>query len=229
MKVIAVMPAFREETRIAAAISGIKPLVDRIVVVDDASDDATAQKAKEAGATVFVHALNRGQGAALRTGTEAALRLGADIVLHIDADGQHDPSCVTALVGPIKRGEADVVLGSRFMGLASKGMPRSRRLVLLAAKRFNAFALGIPRRLTDPQSGVRAMTAQAATRIQFQQDRMAHCSEIIRLVTHSNLRWIEVPVVVHYTEETLAKGQAGLSAPVAAFKIAWELFIGAFS
>ena len=225
MKVIAVMPAFREENRIAAAISGIRPHVDQIVVVDDGSADATVEKARETGVVVLRHGLNRGQGAALRTGTEAALRLGADIVLHIDADGQHDPGSIPSLIAPIKLGEADVAFGSRFLGTDTKHIPFARRMLLAAAKRFNAFALGIPRRVTDPQSGMRAMTADAARRIDFKQDRMAHCSEILRLVTRSNLRWMEVPVHIHYSAETLAKGQK----PLDAFKIVWELLVGAFS
>ncbi|MCR4256825.1 MAG: glycosyltransferase family 2 protein, partial [Candidatus Uhrbacteria bacterium] len=162
MKVIAVMPAFREEGRISAAILGIRPLVDAIVVVDDGSGDATAERAKEAGAVVLRHSLNRGQGAALRTGTEAALKLGADIILHVDADGQHDPEYVPALLEPVRQGNVDVVFGSRFLGSESEYIPFTRRMVLAAAKRFNAFALGIPHRVTDPQSGLRAMTADAA-------------------------------------------------------------------
>ena len=229
MKVIAVMPAYKEETRIAAAISGIKPLVDQVVVVDDGSPDATAECATETGVTVLRHSLNRGQGAALRTGTEAALKLGADVIVHIDADGQHAPESLPALLAPLKEHKADVVFGSRFLGLSSQGMPFARRLLLIAAKRFNALALGVPRKVTDPQSGLRAMTAEAARQIDFRQDRMAHCSEILRLVTRSKLRWVEVPVRVHYTAETLAKGQNGMSPPLAAFKIVWELFIGAFS
>jgi glycosyltransferase involved in cell wall biosynthesis len=229
MKVIAVMPAYKEETRIVAAISGIKPLVDQLVVVDDGSGDATADRAAETGVVVLRHWLNRGQGAALRTGTEAALKLGADIIVDVDADGQNDPEGLPSLLAPIKAGEADVVFGSRFLGMKSDSMPMARRLLLLAAKRFNTFALGIPGRVTDPQSGLRAMTAEAARQIDFRQDRMAHCSEILRLVTHSGLRWKEIPIRVFYTEETLAKGQNGLPPTLAAFKIVWELFIGAFS
>jgi glycosyltransferase involved in cell wall biosynthesis len=229
MKVIAVMPAFREEGRIGAAISGIRPLVNQMVVVDDGSGDGTAERAREAGAVVLRHSLNRGQGAALRTGTEAALKLGADIVLHVDADGQHDPEYVPALLEPVRQGGADVVFGSRFLGSELEYIPFARRMVLAAAKRFNAFALGVPHRVTDPQSGLRAMTAVAARRIDFRQDRMAHCSEILRIVTRSDLRWKEVPARVHYTAETLAKGQGGVSSPVAAFRIVWELFVGAFS
>jgi glycosyltransferase involved in cell wall biosynthesis len=231
MKVIAVMPAFREEGRIGAAISGIRPLVDQIVVVDDGSGDGTAECAREAGAVVLRHGLNRGQGAALRTGTEAALVLGADIVLHVDADGQHDPETIPALFEPIKTGKADVVFGSRFLGVESPGMPLLRRGVLFAGRVFSSLALGIPRRMTDPQSGLRAMTADAARRIDFRQDRMAHCSEILRLVTHLRdspggqaLRWTEVPTRIRYTPETLAKGNKTSDA----VKIVWHLLLGAF-
>ncbi|MEK7473266.1 MAG: glycosyltransferase family 2 protein [Patescibacteria group bacterium] len=224
MKVIAVMPAFREESRIEAAISGIRPFVDEIVVVDDGSGDGTAERAREAGAVVLRHGLNRGQGAALRTGTEAALALGAGIVLHVDADGQHDPETIPALFEPIKTGKADVVFGSRFLGVESPGMPLLRRGVLFVGRVFSSLALGIPRRVTDPQSGLRAMTAKAARRIDFRQDRMAHCSEILRLVTHSDLRWIEVPTRIRYTPETLAKGNKTSDA----VKIVWHLLLGAF-
>src|SRR5690606_30840161 len=123
------------------------------------------------GATVVTHVLNRGQGAALRTGTEAALARGADVIVHVDADGQHDPDQLPGLLAPIEKGEADMVFGSRFMGIKAEGMPFSRRLLLGAAKWFSRIALGIPASFTDPQSGLRAMTAEAARGIDFRQDR----------------------------------------------------------
>ena len=86
MKVAAVMPAYFEEPRIAEAVLGVFPYVDAVIVVDDGSEDGTAEQARTTEATVLRHSLNRGQGAALRTGTEAALALGADIIVHIDAD-----------------------------------------------------------------------------------------------------------------------------------------------
>lgn len=224
MKVIAVMPAFREETRISAAILGMMPLVDTVVVVDDGSGDATALRAKETGAVVLCHALNRGQGAALKTGMEAAFKLGADIIVHIDADGQQDAQAIPKLIEPIKQGKADVVFGSRFLGVEPEGMPFVRRMVLLGGRFFSQFVLGIPRQMTDPQSGLRAMSARAARQIDFKQDGKAHCSEILRLVTRSELRWVEVPVRVLYTKETLAKGNRTSDA----FRIVWHLFLGMF-
>lgn len=224
MRVIAVIPAYNEAGRIAQTVHSVRSYVDAVVVVDDGSVDATTEAARQTDATVLRHVLNRGQGASLRTGTEAALRLGADIVIHVDADGQHDPTFIPALVSPIREGKADVVFGSRFLGKSPTNMPILRRGLLMLAKIFNTFIMGIPRRVTDPQSGMRAMTSKAAREISFTQDRMAHCSEILRLTTRSSLVWREVPVVVHYSTETLAKGQKSTDA----FKIAWQLFLGVF-
>jgi glycosyltransferase involved in cell wall biosynthesis len=226
MKVLAVIPAFNEASRIATTIAAVRPLVDGIVVVDDGSADHTADAVPvQNGVTVLRHALNRGQGAALRTGTEAALMLGADVIVHVDADGQHDPSFIPSLVKPIADDKADVVFGSRFLGEVPEGIPLVRRALLHAARTFNVMAMGIPRRVTDPQSGMRALSAKAARQVDFVQDRMAHCSEILRRVTRSSLRWMEVPVRIRYTAESLAKGQKSTDA----LKIAWQLFIGVFA
>lgn len=225
MKTIAVIPAFFEESRITDTLNAVRPYVDQIVLVDDGSTDATAEKARAAGAVVLCHALNRGQGAALRTGTEAALKLGAEIVLHVDADGQHDPAYIPAVLEPLRRKEVDVVFGSRFLGEEAIDMPRSRQLLLHAARLFNVFVVGVPRHVTDPQSGFRALSAHAARQVDFRQDRMAHCSEILRLVTRSSITWREVPVRVRYSAEVLRKGQK----PWDAARIAWQFLIGAFT
>ncbi len=225
MKVFAVIPAWQEAPRIANTIRGILPYIKDILVVDDGSLDGTAEAAAATGVSVIRHRLNRGQGASLKTGTLAALARGADIVVHVDADGQHDPTTLSTLIQPILSGEADVVFGSRFLGVEPEGMPWQRRAFLRIARRiFNGYLLGIPQRVTDPQSGLRAFRREAALRLDFRQDRMAHCSEILRLVTHSAWRWREVPVKVCYTPEVLAKGVK----MTGALDIAWHLFIGLF-
>ncbi len=224
MSLIAVMAAFEEEARVGETVREVMPFVDRLVVVDDGSRDHTAERARALGATVFRHAVNRGQGAALKTGTLAALDLGATIIVHVDADGQHDPSAIPSLIAPIRSGMADVVFGSRLLDDAYTTIPPSRRVLLAGARSFNRFVLGIPRQITDPQCGFRAMTAEAVHHIPFTQDRYAHASEILRVVTRSSLRWQEVPVRVRYSTETLAKGQHALDA----LAIVWHLILGAF-
>jgi glycosyltransferase involved in cell wall biosynthesis len=226
VKTIAIVPGYKEADRIGETVCAIRPHVDLVLVVDDGSPDATAERARQAGALVVRHCVNRGQGAALRTGLEGALSLGAEVLIQLDADGQHDPTYIPAMLAPILAGEADVTFGSRFMGVEAEGITRGRKLLLHAARTFNAFAVGVPTHLTDPQSGYRAFSAHAAKRVDFKQDRMAHCSEILRLVTRSKaLRWKEVPVRVRYTRDSMRKGQK----PWDAAKIAWQLLIGAFT
>lgn len=224
MKVIAVIPAFNEAPRLGEVLVSVRPHVQEVVVVDDGSHDETSRVAHEHRVHVLRHRINRGQGAALKTGTLAALRLGAEVVVHLDADGQHnDPFILSHLLQPLHHEQADVVYGSRFLGLEPEGMPFTRRALLQGAHLFSCYALGIPRTVTDPQSGLRAMRARVAEDLVFTQDGMAHCSEILRWVTRSSYRWQEVPVRVRYTEASLQKGQKAADA----FKITWQLLLGA--
>lgn len=224
MRVIAVIPAYNEASRLEGVLARLRPFVQQIVVVDDGSSDDTSRVAKAAGVVVLRHGVNRGQGAALRTGTIAALRLGAEGIVHLDADGQHHPEALIDALAPIREGKADIVLGSRFLGVAPQGMPKARQLLLRAGIHFNRWMLGIPARVTDPQSGFRVLRAEAARALVFRQDRMAHASELLRVITRSSWRWQEIPVPVSYSRETLAKGQKTFDAP----RIAWQLILGMF-
>lgn len=210
MKKIAVIPAFNEESRIAEAVRDASSFVDSVVVVDDCSRDNTANAARAAGATVLRHAINRGQGAALQTATEYALnRLGAEIVVHFDADGQMRGADIPAMVEPIASGAADVVLGSRFLGRAVD-MPTSRRIVNRLAQWFTVAISGI--RLTDTHCGFRALSRRAAQEMTITLDRMAHASQIQDLVVVKKLRYVERPVTIVYSAETLAKSESSLRA-----------------
>lgn len=224
MRVIGVMPAYNEGARITDALHGCLRFVDRIIVVDDGSSDDTVSNAAMDRVVVLRHAINRGQGAALRTGTEAALRMGADVIIHLDADGQHDPENIPNLIRPLMDDKADIVFGSRFMGIEPTGMPFARRMLLKAGKVFSTLVLGIPAAMTDPQSGLRAMNAATARKMDFRQDRMAHASEILKLMTKPGVRWMEIPAHIKYTSDSLKKGNnAGT-----ALSIVWHLFLGRF-
>ena len=198
MKIFCVIPAYNEAKNIVKVIEQVKPLVDRAVVVDDGSTDQTAALAESAGVKVLRHIINCGQGAALRTGNEYSLNYGAEIIVHFDADGQFLSQDINKIVAPILNGSAQVVYGSRF--LSSQGdykMPfLKKRLIMPLARMVNKIFFKI--NLTDPQSGFRAMSAGAAKKISWRQDRMAHCSEIMLEVNKNNLLTAEVPITVIY-------------------------------
>ena len=197
-KIFCVIPAFNEEKTITEVVRGAAERVDRVVVVDDGSSDRTYDLAAAAGAAVLRHAINRGQGASLRTGNEYALSRGADVIVHFDADGQFIAREIDDMADPIKRGEADIVFGSRFLSKKSNMPWIKREVILRIARIVNRLFLGI--RLTDPQSGFRAMSARTASAIPITQDGMAHCSEILARAFALNLRIKEVPVEVIYRD-----------------------------
>lgn len=203
-RVIAVIPAYNEESRVAVPVQDALSVCDAVVVVDDCSTDRTGQAAYIAGAYVLRHVINRGQGAALQTATDFALHhLGADIVVHFDADGQMSASDIPHMIQPIVNDEADVVLGSRFLDKEVENMPVSRRAVHVGARLFTLLMSGI--RLTDTHNGFRALSKDAAKKLRISLDRMAHASEILDLIVARKLRVVERPVTIRYTKETLAK------------------------
>lgn len=198
MKVACVIPAYNEAENIGQTVKGVLPLVETVIVVDDASSDNTAFLAQQAGAVVLQHFLNRGQGSALRSGTRYALARGAEIIIHFDADGQFLPSDLPALLAPLENNSADLVLGSRFL-TSPNTMPILKRWLLMPLARLvNRLFLGV--KLSDPQSGLRAFSAEAGERLRWQEDRMAHCSEILSLAQRQKLRIREVPMTVIYRD-----------------------------
>ena len=216
-----VIPAFNEAVAIGSVIIGLRAYAAKIVVVDDGSIDGTADAAREAGAIVLRHVINRGQGAALQTGIDYALRRGASIVVTFDSDGQHSPADVPTLIAPLRDGRADIVLGSRFLG-STESMPRLRRAVLHLAVLFTRMVSGL--RVTDAHNGLRAFSRRGASLVHIQLDRMAHASELMDQIRRSGLMYTEVPVHVRYTEYSRQKGQRG----VHAVRIAFDYFIGKF-
>lgn len=214
-----VIAAYNEERAIGEVVRQLVVHYPRVVVVDDGSRDGTAAAALRAGATILRHVINRGQGAALQTGLRYAVQEGARFVVTFDADGQHDPADLPALLTPIARGEVDVCLGSRFLE-HRKSVPLGRRLLLTLAVVFTRVVSGM--RLTDAHNGLRALSAEAASKIDLKLDRMAHASEILDQIRSLRLRYREVPVHIRYTEYSLSKGQRGGDA----FRVALDYLIG---
>ena len=214
-----VLPAHNESAKIGEVVGELRGRYTDVVVVDDGSSDATSETARAAGATVLRHTFNRGQGAALQTGLDYCLDRGAEILVTFDSDGQHRPEDIPGLIDPICRGEADIVLGSRFLGRA-QSMPWHRRLLLRCAIFFTWAVSGV--KLTDAHNGLRAFSRRAAEKIDLQLDRMAHASELIDQIRRTGLAYVEVPVEIRYTEYSQAKGQRSLGAARIAFDYLFE-------
>ncbi len=204
-----VIPAYNEESRISAVLDQLLHHWPNIVVVDDASTDGTVREVLARPVWLLRHVVNLGQGAALQTGISFALQREAQYIITFDADGQHSPDDLAALLGPLAAGRADFTLGSRFLG-GAEGMPASRRLLLRLAVLFTRIVSEV--RLTDVHNGLRAMTRHGAIRLVITMNRMEHASQIIDQIHASGLPYVEVPVVVRYTRETLAKGQRSSAA-----------------
>lgn len=202
-----VIAAMNEEAVIHDVVAGVKKDGWSVVLVDDGSRDATAARAKAAGAVVLRHPINLGQGAALQTGIDYALRKGARAVVTFDADGQMAAEDIPALVAALDH--ADVALGSRFLGKV-EGATARRMAFLKGAVMMSNRLSGL--QLTDAHCGFRAIRASAAPKIRMQQDRMAHASELLRKIKTSGVSVTEVPVTIRYTEHSMRKGQHGFQA-----------------
>lgn len=205
--VFIVIAAFNEERAITNVVKGLqKAGYHNIVVVDDGSKDRTAAVAEAVGAVVVKHAINRGQGASLKTGIDYALQQGADAIVTFDADGQHRTEDLPAMLKPVLKGEVDVTLGSRFLGTGSN-VPWIRRQVLKAGALL--FKLLYHVNLTDSHNGFRVLSKRAAETIQITSDRMEHASEIVDQIGVHKLKYREVPVIIKYTDYSIAHSSQG--------------------
>jgi glycosyltransferase involved in cell wall biosynthesis len=200
-----VIAAYNEAAVIGDVVLGAHREFPNIVVVDDCSSDGSGEIAHDGGAHVLRHAVNLGQGAALQTGITYALLNGAETIVTFDADGQHHVEDAVAMVRSASAGDADVILGSRFLSKRSNGMPPAKRLLLSLATFYTRLTSGLS--VTDTHNGLRCFTRQAALRINIRQNRMAHASEILTQISTLGLSYREMPCTVEYTAHSRAKGQ----------------------
>jgi len=157
-KIVAVVPAWNEAGAIGNVVDEIKsfdPSID-VVVVDDASTDETALVAQAHGAVVLELPFNVGIGGAVQTGFRYALEHGYDLAVRLDGDGQHDASELSKLLEPLERGEADLVIGSRFVDGGGSYRPPFARLVGIRVFARLVSILG-GQRVTDTTSGFLAL------------------------------------------------------------------------
>ena len=194
--IVVVSPAYNEAENVAGVIDAIPEEIEGYpvvsIVVDDASEDATAEAAREAGAIVVRNPIRRGGGLALRVGYEVAAKLNAEIVVSIDADGQHLPEEMPILVKPVVAGDADMVNGSRLLG----EFERESVIRHVGVHFFSWIVSAMTgQRLTDPSSGYRATRADVLRRFVLEQDQFWTSELLIEGLRH-RIRLKEVPITI---------------------------------
>ena len=223
LKTFIIIPAHNEERSVGSVIDSLKENgYHNIIVVNDFSKDNTEKIAKQKGAVVLNHIINRGQGASLATGNEFALRNGADIIVHFDADSQMMAEDISAMIKPIIENKTDITLGSRFLAKTSE-VPKSKIFTLVLGRLFLRIFYGV--RLTDSQCGFRAMSRKAAETIEIKQDKMEHASEILIEIFKKKLKYKEIPVTIKYTEYSKEHTHHGRFHLWSGVKIAFKMLI----
>ena len=201
-----VVPAYNEQNTVSQIIEGIAERGYSVILVNDGSADNTLELAIESKRKypnqIFIvsHVINRGLGAALKTGMTVALNKGAKYIITFDADGQHEISDIPAVCKPLQDGVADAVIGSRPF----EDMPISKSFANLVMNALTLIFYG--RNVKDSQSGFRAFTAEAASKINVVSTGYGVSSEFIKEISDKNLRLAEVTITTIYTPETQHKG-----------------------
>jgi glycosyltransferase involved in cell wall biosynthesis len=198
-RLLVIIPAYNEAGRVGAVVRDVRSTLPHthVLVVDDASDDATADEAAEAGAAVISLPVNSGYGAALQTGFKYAVRHRFNAIAQLDGDGQHRAEHLPRMLNCLAEGDADVVIGSRFLDPKGNYSPSiARKLGIgLFARMVRVFT---HQHVTDPTSGFQVMSQRVAD---------FFCSnvypadypdaDILILLHRSGFRLKEIPVVMH--------------------------------
>ncbi len=192
-----VIPAFNEGQGIAEVVRAVRRAVPdfEVAVVDDGSTDDTATRAASAGATVISLPVNLGIGGAVQTGFRYARRQGCHLAVQIDGDGQHDPGEVGRLIEPVLAGEAEMSVGSRWLGRGAYRAPTNRRFGMRVLAILVRWRTG--QRFTDTTSGFRAVGAAALALFADEYPSDFPEVETLVLARRRGLRVTEVPVTMH--------------------------------
>ena len=208
-RLIIVMPAYNAARTLERTYADIPHgMVSRIILVDDVSHDETVDVARQLGLDVIIHRQNLGYGGNQKTCYRAALAAGADIVVMLHPDYQYDATRIPQLVAPILAGEADLVLGSRFLGdpLAG-GMPKWKFVSNRFLTGLENLAFGL--RLSEYHTGLRAYSRRLLETIPYSlnsDDFVFDQDLIAQVVAVGGLRIDEIAVPTRYFEEASSVG-----------------------
>ncbi len=198
-KVAIGLPALNEEKNIASVILQLKKKYELIIVCDDGSSDLTAAIAEKMGAIVVKHEKNLGYGGAIRSLFSKACELECDIFVTFDSDGQHVVSEIENIIEPIQKNEADIVIGSRFLG-STKDLPKYRKIGIKTITGLTNTLTGA--NITDAQSGFRAYSKNVLNEISPTESGMGISTEILIKSSKKQMRISEIPITINYEDNT---------------------------
>jgi len=203
-KVVVVMPAYNAGRTLRMTYEELpKDTVNLVILVDDASTDATLDVARQLGIEIFVHDRNYGYGANQKTCYAEALRAGAEIVVMVHPDYQYDPRLVPQIIEPIVSGAADVVLGSRLKtgSAIQQGMPWWKWVANRCLTGLENRVFGL--RLSEYHTGYRAFRREVLETVNFgaNSDGFVFDQEIVAQVVGAGFRIAEIAVPTRYFPE----------------------------
>jgi glycosyltransferase involved in cell wall biosynthesis len=196
-RTLVVIPALNEAASLPDTLDRLRAAApdSDVLVVDDGSRDGTGDAARSRGVPVVRHAFNLGVGAALQTGFRYAVERGYDIAVQFDADGQHDPGDLAALVAPVAEGRCDVAIGSRYVTATGYRAPMARRAGMLLFAGLVRLAVG--RRISDTTSGFRAYGRRVMEVCQYDFPRDFPDAPLLIMLARRGFRLLEVPARMH--------------------------------
>jgi glycosyltransferase involved in cell wall biosynthesis len=194
---VAVIPAHNEDRFIASVVLKTLHHASLVIVVDDGSTDQTAFLAHQAGALVIKSDINLGKAKAINLGFIEALKHNPEVIVCLDGDSQHEPAEIPDLIQPILNGEADIVVGSRFLN-SSDNTPNWRKFGQWLFTKITNAASKV--KITDSQSGFRAFSVGAVRSLRFSSSSLGFESEMQILLNDHQYRVTEVPITVHYID-----------------------------
>lgn len=200
MKIVVGLPAYNEEKNIALIITQLKKAGMEVIVCDDGSTDHTRSISETMGTIVVNHSKNMGYGAAIKSLFTKFMDLDADILVTFDADGQHRIEDIKTVTEPLIKDEADIVIGSRFLGGDNQDVPTYRKIGIKTIT--NLTNVSADTKLTDSQSGFRAYARKILTDIMPSEHGMGVSTEILIKASKKGFRIKEVPIKILYQGDT---------------------------
>lgn len=200
-KICVLLPAYNEAQNIQKVIQEIRAIVQDVVVVDDGSQDETAQLARKAGAVVISHERNQGKGAALKSGFNYVLEKGYHGVITMDADGQHLPEEIKNFLPRIETEDPDILLGSRMHD--PKGMPLDRLWTNLFTSWLISRRAG--QKIEDCQSGFRYISSRALEKTELATRTFDTEPELLMRASWHGFKIHHVPITSVYLPNFISR------------------------